>query len=241
MRWIYISPHIDDAIYSAGGLIYEQVQSGIPVEIWTVMSGIPEYGTLSSYAKAIHRFWGTRSARESMEIRRVENEKAVAFVGARLRYLDFIDSLYRVGSDGQPLYTNSFLPLNQGEQDLPQQLAETLATHLESTDILVCPLALGGHVDHIVARSAVDLLGLSPYFVADIPYVLDVPRTVWWKTLGMKKELHPISESGLGAWLQAIRAYGSQVELEFKTDELLEKKMTDYWNKHKGIWLWRKR
>ena len=42
MRWIYISPHLDDAVLSAGGLLYDQAQKGIPVEIWTVVCGYPE-------------------------------------------------------------------------------------------------------------------------------------------------------------------------------------------------------
>ena len=41
MRWIYLSPHLDDAVFSAGGLIYEQTQAGTPVEIWTIMCGDP--------------------------------------------------------------------------------------------------------------------------------------------------------------------------------------------------------
>lgn len=41
MRWIYISPHLDDAVLSAGGLIYEQTRAGHEVEIWTFMCGFP--------------------------------------------------------------------------------------------------------------------------------------------------------------------------------------------------------
>jgi len=39
MRWIYISPHFDDAVLSCGGLIWEQTHKGITVEIWTVCAG----------------------------------------------------------------------------------------------------------------------------------------------------------------------------------------------------------
>jgi LmbE family N-acetylglucosaminyl deacetylase len=33
MRWIYLSPHFDDAVLSCGGLIFDQAQAGTPVEI----------------------------------------------------------------------------------------------------------------------------------------------------------------------------------------------------------------
>ncbi|MCE7860069.1 MAG: PIG-L family deacetylase, partial [Chloroflexi bacterium CFX2] len=30
MRWIYLSPHLDDAALSAGGWIFDQTRAGIP-------------------------------------------------------------------------------------------------------------------------------------------------------------------------------------------------------------------
>ena len=43
MRWVYLSPHLDDAVFSAGGLIYEQAQGGLPVEIWTYNLGPSQF------------------------------------------------------------------------------------------------------------------------------------------------------------------------------------------------------
>lgn len=240
-RWIYISPHLDDAIYSAGGLIYEQTQSGVPVEIWTIMSKIPEREELSSFAKKMHQLWGVKSARETMHIRREENEKATAIVGAENRYLDFVDSLYRTGNDGQALYNNSFLSLHEDESDLPQRIAEKLFKNLEPNDKLVCPLAFGGHIDHVIVRDAVDLLSFSPFYMGDIPYLLYASRTLWRKTFSMKKKVLAISKVGLKVWLKAIRAYTSQLEVEFGNTEQMEESMTAYWKKNQGIRLWRKR
>jgi hypothetical protein len=53
MRWIYISPHLDDAALSAGGLIHEQTQAGLPVEIWTLMSGFPLVDEVSPLAQVM--------------------------------------------------------------------------------------------------------------------------------------------------------------------------------------------
>lgn len=241
MRWIYISPHLDDAIYSAGGLIYDQVQAGTPVEIWTIMSKVPERAELSSYAKAIHQRWGTSSAEETIQVRRAENETASAILGAENRYLGFVDSLYRTDEHGRTLYTSSFLPVNEYEQNLPNQIAKTISKNLQPGDRLVCPLALGGHVDHVIALKAVEKLALKPFYIADIPYLLDAPRSLWTKTLGMKKSVHAVSKPGLQAWIKAILAYPSQLEMEFGTAEQMRKSMTAYWKKNKGIRLWQKR
>jgi LmbE family N-acetylglucosaminyl deacetylase len=50
MRWIYLSPHFDDAVLSCGGLIFEQARQGIPIEIWTIFAGNPPPGPLSMFA-----------------------------------------------------------------------------------------------------------------------------------------------------------------------------------------------
>jgi LmbE family N-acetylglucosaminyl deacetylase len=241
MRWIYISPHLDDAIFSAGGLIYEQVQYGAPVEIWTVMSGFPDHVELSPFAKSIHQQWGTSSARETIQKRRKENEVAAAVLGAKNRYLDFIDSLYRHGSGGQALYTSSFSPLNKEEKDLPRRIAEELVKYLLPNDALICPLTLGGHIDHIIVREAINFLDLSPFYMADIPYLLDNPRSLWRKTLGMKQSIHEISKEGLQYWLRAIRSYETQIKVEFESNELMEKSIIAYWKTNKGIRIWNKR
>lgn len=241
MRWVYISPHLDDIIFSAGGLIYEQAQKKITVEIWNVMSGFPEQVELSPFAKAIHHHWGTNSAEEAMRVRRTENEDATKIVGAKNRYLNFVDSLYRTKSDGHALYINSFSPLHEDEKELPHQVAEEISKHHLPDDILVCPLALGGHIDHVIVREAIELLDISPFYIADIPYLLGNHRTLWGKTLGMKKSAHKISKIGLEYWLKAILAYDTQINIEFGTAELMQKNMTAYWKKNNGIRLWKKR
>lgn len=241
MRWIYISPHLDDAIYSAGGLIYEQIQSGFPVEIWTVMARIPEHDILSSFAKDIHREWGTSSTEETIKLRRAENEKAAAIVGAKNHYLDFVDSLYRIGHKRKARYLNSFSPIHEEEDHLPERIAEELSKLLEPGDHVVCPLALGGHVDHVIVRQAVEKSVISPLFVADVPYIMGASRSLWRETLMMKKEIHAISEEGLLAWIKGIGSYESQIKVEFDSIERMKRQITAYWKKYKGIRLWRKR
>ena len=97
MRWIYLSPHLDDAVLSAGGLIHDQAKSGIPVEIWTFMSGYPPEGEFSQFAELQHHMWGFPSAEAAVSTRREEDERAAAIVGASAVHLDFLDCIYRRG------------------------------------------------------------------------------------------------------------------------------------------------
>ena len=83
MRWIYISPHLDDAVLSAGGLIYEQTRAGMDVEIWNFMCGFPPNAELSPYAQILHKDWGISSADDVVTSRSPANFQAARVVGAQ--------------------------------------------------------------------------------------------------------------------------------------------------------------
>lgn len=240
MRWIYISPHLDDAIFSAGGGIYEQTTREMPVEIWTVMCGLPKVSALSAFANRLHVRWGVSSTEEAIHKRLSENEKASRIVGAKTVYLNFIDSMYRVGVNGLPLYERSFGKLHREDNDLPRQIAHVIAQNLNSKDVLVFPLAIGGHVDHLVVRMATKFLDGPFFYYVDIPYLFDAPRSVWLKTIGMSKFFQPVSEKGLHSWLKAMRAYESQIKLEFATIDAMQNTITAYWKKVGGIYYWKR-
>lgn len=241
MRWIYISPHLDDAVFSAGGVIYEQASSGIPVEIWTVMPGLPEERILSSFAIRLHNRWGVASPEEAIHMRRMENEKAAEIVGAKTFYLNFVDSMYRLGTSRKFLYERSFGKLHEDDEDLPQQIAIAITKNLRSEDVLVVPLAFGGHVDHVIVRKAAKLLARPLFYYVDVPYLFDAPGSLWWKTIGMVKVAHLISENGLNHWLRAIQAYESQIKMEFNTLESMQKIITAYWVKDRCLYFWKRR
>src|SRR5512140_2145170 len=99
MRWIYLSPHLDDAVFSAGGLIYDQARAGLPVEIWTFMAGYPDpQAGVSPLAQSIQTLWGFASAEETVRMRREEDQRAAALLGARTLHFDFLDCIYRRGA-----------------------------------------------------------------------------------------------------------------------------------------------
>ena len=58
-EWIYISPHLDDAVLSCGGMIRQQVQQGERVQVWTVCAKENPYPQLSEFAQTLHDRWET--------------------------------------------------------------------------------------------------------------------------------------------------------------------------------------
>lgn len=238
MRWIYISPHLDDAVLSAGGLIYEQTQAGMQVEIWTVLCGLPPSEELSPYAQALHFEWGISSVGDLIRSRRAEDESACQIVGAQPVYFDFLDCIYRRGKNGDWLYGNIFVPPHEDEADLPARIAESISARLQPTDQLVCHLGLGSHVDHILVRRAVDLLQRPTLYYADIPYLFKSPGELGPRTAGMKANAHTVGEAGLKRWQEAILAYESQISSLFDSPEHARSQIRQYWSENNGIRLW---
>lgn len=244
MRWIYLSPHLDDAVLSAGGLIYDQGRSGLPVEIWTLMSGYPpdlpetEYST---FAQQQHAQWGFSSARVGIDIRRREDQRAATRVGASIIHFDFLDCIYRRGRNGDWLYYEITDPPREGDAGLPAQMAEAVSARLMPEDVLVCQLSVGSHVDHVLVRKAAELLNRSLLYDVDIPYLFEKPQELEPKVAGMKESVYGITGAGLRAWQEAVLEYKSQIPVlgeSFNTPEKAIVAIQSYWTELKGIRLW---
>ncbi len=238
MRWIYISPHLDDAVLSAGGLIHDQIQAGMQVEIWTILCGFPPQGELSPFAQVLHYQWGIPSVDELIRSRRAEDERACEIVGAKPIYFDYLDCIYRRGKNNDWLYSYIFVPPHEDEADLPARIAESISARLEPTDQLVCQLGLGSHVDHILVRRAVELLQRPLLYYTDIPYLFKTPEELAPNTAGMKANAYTVSEAGLRSWQEAIAAYESQISSLFESPDHMRSQIRQYWSENNGIPLW---
>jgi LmbE family N-acetylglucosaminyl deacetylase len=89
---VYLSPHLDDAVLSCGGLIHRQARAGQPPLVVTLFSGQPAADAqLSTFAQSQHTHWG--APEDVVAIRWAEDRAALTVLGAdylRLNYLDCI-------------------------------------------------------------------------------------------------------------------------------------------------------
>jgi LmbE family N-acetylglucosaminyl deacetylase len=242
MRWVYLSPHFDDAALSCGGLIWEQVESGELVEIWTVCAGYaPAQPGLTEFAAGKHDEWRI-GARSSVRVRRAEERSACRRLGAAFRWWNLPDCIYRRLPNGEPLITYNdalWLPLHPGEQSLAPRLRAWLRRGLRPEDRLVVPLTLGNHVDHRLVRAAAEGLRRPLYYYADYPYI--AREGVRYPSGLTEDRIYrlEITERGLAAWLESVAAYTSQVDDLFGSVEKMRDGLRAYWARGGGGMLWK--
>lgn len=239
MRIIYLSPHLDDAVLSAGGLIHDQAVGGGNVEIWTLMSGFPGADELSDFATKMHTEWGTTTGVQTVRARRAEDRRAAAVLGARPRHFGFLDCIYRRDAEGQPLYQEAlYTPPHVYDADLPAQISGAISRSVRRDDVIVCQLGIGEHVDHVLVRKAAELLGRPLLYDADLPYLLNHPDELEPMTASMASRVEPISVAGRAAWLEAIKEYRSQLSTLFDSVESVRERLETYWSATGGFRLW---
>jgi LmbE family N-acetylglucosaminyl deacetylase len=172
-------------------------------------------------------------------LRREEDAAAAAIVGAEICHFGIPDCIYRRSPEGNLLYIDDvFAPLDPLEAELSTEIAAALAEELRPDDVVICPLTVGGHMDHKLTRAAVEQLQHSVWYYADIPYLLDHPEALEPVLGGLSDESFPVSEKGLAAWLDGVAAYKSQMVMLFETDEKMREEIRAYCLDRRGVRLW---
>jgi LmbE family N-acetylglucosaminyl deacetylase len=239
-RHIFLSPHLDDVVYSCAGTLGMQVSSGLHPLVISVFAGIPAQNLqLSSLATQITRSWGSSATGVSglMETRRQEDSAALDYLQADYMWLDYPEAIFR----GNPPYYTSEDQIIGGDvhledsdidRDFAAQLLE-LQARLPDT-AWYAPLGIGRHVDHQIVSSAADRLlerGAKVYFYEDFPYVARQENALQERIneLGAEYEyaLVEVSEM-MPLRLEASAIYSSQTASNFGSVEAMQKMMDSY-------------
>jgi len=214
MQWVYLSPHFDDAIYSCGAAIWQQIQAGELVEIWTICAGDPPTTRpLTPFASLLHARWGLTE--QAVTARKAEDAAACALVGATSRRFDIPDCIYRHHPlSGEPIVQDeqglwSFGP--HPEPWLVEELAHSLSLELQPEAQVVAPLAIGDHTDHRLVRFAAQALNRPLWYYPDAPYAMRVPDAGTFYASARQVTPPVLSAAALAIWQEAAAAYASQL------------------------------
>jgi len=222
MRPVYLSPHLDDAALSCGGLIHAQALQGESPLVVTIFAGRPNYEKLSPFAAEMHARWGNPP--DVVAARRAEDQAALHSLGAEWEHLNFLDGIYRTDEQGRHLYDSEaalFGPVHEADWPWIGELSEAIrrAASNPASVKLYAPLAVGNHIDHQLVQRATRLLHLTGYAVIyyeDYPYA-ELPGAV------AEAQVH-VENSDWEAWrypvdveakIAAIAGYASQLDVLF--------------------------
>jgi LmbE family N-acetylglucosaminyl deacetylase len=169
---VILSPHLDDAVLSLGAMIGREVAAGRTVEIVSCFTAGPPLDTIP----VERRVFGDYS------MRRAEDERALAVLGATHRWLDLHERIWR--QPPLPRTRSSFpthvfrTPPRMDDFAELKTIRTAIAKLLdEGATQILAPLAVGNHVDHVeVALAALrEVLGSGAFdrirFYED-PYAL---------------------------------------------------------------------
>jgi LmbE family N-acetylglucosaminyl deacetylase len=222
---LVLSPHLDDAALSCGASIARAVDGGWRVVVLVFFAGLPPDAALTPAAREYHEMCGLGDDAIAARIR--EDEAAASVLSAESRRLDLLECLYRLGPDGTPRYASwadISDPPGGPEPEIVDAVTGGLADALASyrPDVVLHPLAVGGHVDHLAVRAGALRLqaaaaGPAWFGYEDVPYVM-FPWHAGWETTvaeGLHPTAHGVDEQQWARKLDAIACYPSQITAMF--------------------------
>jgi LmbE family N-acetylglucosaminyl deacetylase len=249
---VYLSPHLDDAVLSCGGLIHRQARAGEPPLVITLFSGQPPANVeLSAFARSQHERWGARG--DVMAVRWAEDRAALAVLGADYLRLNYPDCIYRGRARGEEAvwyYASEealFGPVHPSENGLSAELAAVLREFISPGGgvTLYAPLTVGNHVDHQLTFAAALILGAQGWdlrFYEDYPYAeregalsaaLAARGAEHWQP-----GVAPLDEDDLAAKIEAIARYESQLGVLFGSAEAMPDRARDFVTRTGGERFW---
>lgn len=219
---IFFSPHLDDAILSAGNAITtlkDQNKTVLIVSIFTSAQAFP-----SQDARDFTTRCGFTTPKAFFAARKKEDRQAATLLKADIYHLDFTDAGFRAD---HPNFNTVFSPkLTKSDQALVETVATTLSKVISRSakplTKLFFPLGVGWHVDHQIVTLTTQKIwnpkeNWQLIFWEDIPY-----RNVTGATIARQASIsemirgsQPIhihsGEKVAKLKQQAVAAYSSQI------------------------------
>ena len=175
-EFIFISPHLDDAVLSCGVLMLKLNELEKKITVITVFTEVspPPY---TSLAKEFTHKSGFQDPIKLFEARKKEDRKALQLVNAKVIHFSFIDAAWRKTFLGH-VYPHAKEQFNGHYSlfDLPlkQKIKDQLKPYLNQKKSLVFgPLGIGGHADHILIKDILKESNKQTIFWSDYPYNRD--------------------------------------------------------------------
>lgn len=233
----FISPHLDDAVLSAGGLLRHLVESKVPVKVVTIFTTTSPPPYIRFVRNAMRNAGYTDMARY-YQARRAEDRAVMGKLGVEHTHLGFVEASQRKLEDISTLrrrigrfvaevlhrYPTGYHIFSgrvcQVDNKLIQEVKNKLLAGLQDIDknVVFCPVGLGLHVDHILVRDICAQLFKNIIYWEDFPYNVNPRFKGKMPTQFIQKNrltLHRWNES-VDKKGDLIEGYQSQLESLFR-------------------------
>lgn len=175
---VRISPHLDDAVFSAGGLAAAFVEQGHAVTILTCFT--KSILDPKGFALACQLDKGLSPEVDYMQLRREEDRKACEVLGAHFVWLDLPEAPHRGYQSAKELF-REIKECDKIQEVLFLKLKEYLFEM--RPDMIFSPIGIGNHVDHqqvclAVQKLKKDFPGTDYFQWYDQPYLLRNPLAI---------------------------------------------------------------
>lgn len=187
---LFVSPHLDDAVFSAGGLISRLNDNGVNtfvINVFTKPSKNPYTFSIKRFLKKC----GYTDADRFYRDRVLEDKVAVKKVGAKAKYLGFVDALWRRKNVNKIIhYFSKFIPeleyvyplyrtsiayglISPHDSKLYGEIHKKVKKYLSKSKdpVLFLPLGIGLHTDHLIVRDSCSNFKCPTVYWADYPYI----------------------------------------------------------------------
>ncbi|MCD2188200.1 PIG-L deacetylase family protein [Actinomycetospora soli] len=242
-RILVLSPHLDDGVLSCGALLSTLTRSEITVlTLFTACSPGPH----TRAARSFLRQCAHPDAASLFAARRAEDREVVGRLDARAEHAGHVDALFRrravPGAVGRvlpelahryPTYRFDIARgrVSRGDRALRAALATDLARRVRDVDLLLAPLGVGRHVDHLVTRDLGPTWPGRVVYYADLPYALShAPDAAFVRREGLRPhsvDEHP--DTVLDRKDALVRGYRTQVDALFPSG-VIPRTAETYWS-----------
>ncbi len=210
---LFLSPHLDDAVFSCGGVMAILADQGWCTVLATAFtrSVVPASG----FALACQLDKGLAPEVDYMALRREEDRVAAGLLGVtELRWLDLLEAPHR-GYESAAALFGAIHPGDTVATALDAAFA-ALAHEFEP-GVVLAPQGLGNHVDHQqVIHAALRCFPRDRLaFYRDTPYAIRQPGAQALAAVPAGPVTIVPTAAALSRKLAAAQAYGSQIGFQF--------------------------
>lgn len=226
---IFFSPHLDDAILSASGLMNLLLKRKKRILVVTLFSSGNDTTFSESALLFLKNSGQSKKSSFLFKNRRNEDIRATKKIGINHKHFSFVDALFRKNSSNRNIYQN-FDQIFSGKVSNDDKLLVTeiekkilfeIQPVLSKKCLIFAPLGVGTHVDHILTNQIIRSMFKDVQYWQDVPYDSEYLKVI--KRLSnledenyhFKKNVIDISNFSK-IKLTAVEYYKSQIEGLYK-------------------------